>query len=52
MEGIITALGTALTAVQTDALSGIGTALPIGLTVMGALWAIRVAVKTFKMSSK
>lgn len=42
----------AFTQVQTDVVSMIGVALPVGLAIMGAFVAIRLGVKFFKSVSK
>lgn len=56
MEGqatnIADTLGTALQGVADQAISGIGTILPVALTIMGAMLVITVGVKLFKRFSK
>lgn len=47
-SAIETALSTAFTAMKTDVLSYITTILPIALGIVGAVFAIRWAVKFFK----
>ena len=47
-----TVLETALTAVKTDLLAGIATALPIGLGIMAAIFVPRKAVAFFKCIAK
>lgn len=52
MSTLITALGTAFTAVKDDFFSILGTALPIALAVVGAGLAISLGIKYFKKISK
>lgn len=52
MSTLITALGTAFTAVKDDFFSILGTALPIALAVVGAGLAITLGVKYFRKLAK
>lgn len=47
-ETMVTALTTAFTSVKTDVLKLVGESLPVGLTIMGTMLAITLAVKFFK----
>lgn len=51
MEGISTAVSTALASVQTDAMALIGTVLPYALTIVGAVLVVTIGVKVFKKIS-
>lgn len=48
MEGLTTAFDTALKAVQTDALSMMSTALPVGLGIAGVGIAVRLGMRFFR----
>lgn len=48
MEGITTAMTTALTTIQTDAMSMIATALPPALIITGAFIVVRLGLRFFK----
>ena len=52
MSTLITAMGTAFTAVRDDFFSILGTALPIALAVVGAGLAITLGVKSFRKLAK
>lgn len=52
MSGLISALGTAFTSIQTDFFSVLTTALPIALAIVGAGIAITLGIKYFKKLSK
>lgn len=52
MEGMVTAFGTALSTVQGDVMSMMGTALPIALVIVGAFIAVRLGIKFFKNVSR
>lgn len=52
MSTLITAMGTAFTAVKDDFFSILGTALPIALAVVGAGLAITLGVKYFRKLAK
>lgn len=47
-EAMVTAFETALTAVQTDVVTMVTTALPIGLAIMGLFLAIRLGINFFR----
>ena len=47
-EALQTAFSTALTTVQTDVVSMVETALPIGLGIMGLFLAIRLGISFFR----
>lgn len=48
MEGLVTAFDTALKVIQTDTISMITAALPIGLGIAGAGLAIRFGMRFFR----
>lgn len=48
MEAIITAVTTALTTVQTNAISMIGDVMPAAMTIVGAMLVVKVGIKAFK----
>nr|DAH68495.1 MAG TPA: major coat protein [Inoviridae sp.] len=48
MEGLVTAFDTALKVVQTDALSMMSTALPVGLGIAGVGIAVRLGMRFFR----
>lgn len=48
MEGLTTALTTALSSVSTDFFSIAGTVLPVALGIGGAVMALRLGYKVFK----
>ncbi len=48
MEGLKTAFETALGTVQTDTMSFITSALPVGLAIAGTFIAIKLGIKFFK----
>lgn len=48
MEGLTTAFDTALKVVQTDALSMMSAALPVGLGIAGAGIAVRLGMRFFR----
>lgn len=48
MEGLVTAFDTALKVVQTDALSMMSTALPVGLGIAGIGIAVRLGMRFFR----
>lgn len=48
MEGLVTAFDTALKVVQTDAISMISTALPVGLGIAGIGIAVRLGMRFFR----
>ena len=48
MDTITSAVQTGLFAVQNDAMALIGTVLPYGLAVMGAVLVISIGIKVFK----
>ena len=52
MQGLITAMETAVGQVQTDLMSALGGVLPTALTIMGTILVIGLAVKAFKRTSK
>ncbi|MEG0702229.1 MAG: hypothetical protein RR449_01495 [Christensenella sp.] len=52
MDGMVTAFGTSLATVQSDAMSMMGTALPIALVIIGAFIAVRLGIKFFKNVSR
>ena len=52
MDSIKSAMSSAFQTVQTDSLSMIATALPFGLTVMGAVLAITMGIRVFKKVTK
>lgn len=51
-EGMQTAISTAFGTVKADVMDVIGTALPIGLAIMGVTLAITLGVKFFKKTTK
>lgn len=51
-EGMSNAITTAFGSVKSDVLEIIGTALPVGLAIMGVGLAITLGVKFFKKVSK
>ena len=51
-EAMTTAFETALTAVKTDVVSMVTTALPIGLAIMGLFLAIRLGINFFRLCSQ
>lgn len=48
MEGLVTAFDAALKVVQTDALSMMSTALPVGLGIAGVGIAVRLGMRFFR----
>ena len=48
MEGITTAFTTALTTIQTDAMSLIAVALPPALVIAGTFIAVQLGIRFFK----
>lgn len=48
MEGLVTAFDTALKVVQTDAVSMMSTALPVGLGIAGVGIAVRLGMRFFR----
>lgn len=48
MEGLTTAFDTALKAIQTDVLSMMSTALPVGLGITGVGIAVRLGMRFFR----
>ena len=48
MEGLVTAFDTALKVVQTDAVSMMSTALPVGLGIAGIGIAVRLGMRFFR----
>mgnify|MGYP004464564379 FL=1 len=48
MEGLVTAFDTALKVVQTDAISMMSTALPVGLGIAGIGIAVRLGMRFFR----
>lgn len=48
MEAIITAVTTALTSVQTNAMTMIGDVMPAAMTIVGAMLVVKVGIKAFK----
>lgn len=48
MEGLVTAFDTALKVVQTDAISVMSTALPVGLGIAGIGIAVRLGMRFFR----
>lgn len=52
MEGITTALTTALNSVGTDALSAIASVLPAALAIAGAVMVVTIGVRVFKKIGK
>lgn len=48
MEGLTTAFDAALKVVQTDTLSMMSTALPVGLGIAGAYIAVRLGMRFFR----
>lgn len=48
MEGITTAFETAVKVIQTDAISMITSALPVGLGIMGIGMAVRIGIRFFR----
>lgn len=51
-EELLTAVSTAFTTVQSDFMSVVTIALPIGLGIMGVFLAVKYGVKFFKSVSK
>lgn len=51
-SGMTTALQTAFSAVQADAISIITTALPYALAIMGTVLAVRIGVRFFRSSAR
>lgn len=51
-EGLTTAVSGAMNTVKSDVFDLMGTALPIGLAIMGAVLAITLGVKFFKRVAK
>lgn len=47
-EGMTTAFDTAITAVKTDFIANVTTALPVGLAIMGITLGLRLAIGFFK----
>lgn len=52
MEEITTAVTTALTTVQTNAMSIIGDVLPSALTIVGAVLVVTIGIKVFRKVAK
>lgn len=52
MEGLTTAITTALGSVSTNVISAFGDVLPAALTIMGAIMVVTLAVRMFKRASK
>lgn len=48
METITTAVTTALTTVQTNAIAIIGDVMPAAMTIVGAMLVVKVGIKAFK----
>ena len=48
MEGLVTTFDTALKVVQTDAVSMMSTALPVGLGIAGVGIAVRLGMRFFR----
>lgn len=48
MEAITTAVITALTTVQTNAITMIGDVMPAAMTIVGAMLVVKVGIKAFK----
>ena len=48
MEGLVTAFDAALKVVQTDAVSMMSTALPVGLGIAGVGIAVRLGMRFFR----
>lgn len=48
MEGIKTAMESTFTTVQTDAMEMIASALPVALTIVGAVMVVTIGIKVFK----
>lgn len=48
MEGLVTAFDTALKVVQTDTVSMMSTALPVGLGIAGIGIAVRLGMRFFR----
>lgn len=48
MEGIVTALTTAVTGFATDAMGVIAAIVPVALPIMGALIVVGIGIRTFK----
>lgn len=47
-EAMLTAIGTAVTAVQTDAMSVLSTILPVALALAGVIWVARRVFRWFR----
>ena len=52
MAALVTAFGTAIGTIKTDALSFIASGLPIALEIVGAFIAIKFGLKFFKSVAK
>lgn len=48
MEAITSAVTTALTTVQTNAITMIGDVMPAAMTIVGAMLVVKVGIKAFK----
>ena len=51
VDGLKSAMSTAFGQIKTDAFSMMGTALPIGLGIIGAVLAVKLGIKFFKKFS-
>lgn len=52
MEGIVTALVTAVTTFASSAMGAIASIVPVALPIMGALVVVGIGIKTFRKFAK
>lgn len=52
METVTTALSSGISAIATDAMSAIGTIIPVALPIAGAILVVTIGIKVFRKVSK